>query len=59
MSRPFAVALIGLVFALATLVIGELARSKGAVPIAFLVGGAMMIGGIVIGLLRSIRGNGT
>jgi hypothetical protein len=52
MSRPFAFALLGLVLTIATLTIGELMRAKGAVPLAFIVGGTMMIGGLAVGLLR-------
>jgi hypothetical protein len=54
MSNPFAVALIALVFALATLAIGGWLHEKGAVPLAFLVGGAMMLGGLSIGLKREV-----
>jgi hypothetical protein len=56
MSPPFAIALSGLVFTLAVLTLGEFFHLKGAVPIAFLVGGTMMIGGLVVGLIRSILG---
>jgi hypothetical protein len=56
MSPPFTVAAVGLVLALAALVIGELLHAKGAVPLAFLVGGTMMVGGVVVGLMRSLRG---
>jgi len=31
---------------------------KGAVPLAFLVGGTMMAGGMVVGLMRSLSGRG-
>jgi hypothetical protein len=54
MSRPFACALLGLVWTIATLTIGELMRAKGAVPLAFIVGGTMMIGGLAVGLLREL-----
>jgi hypothetical protein len=56
MSRPFAFALLGLVLTIAILTIGEWMRAKGAVPLAFIVGGAMMIGGLTIGLLRELLG---
>ena len=56
MSKPFAVALLGLVLFVATLTVGALSGSKGAFPVAFLIGGAMMLGGIAIGLARSITG---
>jgi hypothetical protein len=54
MSPPFAIAAVGLLFALAVLALGELTQSKGAVPVAFLVGGTMMLGGLAVGLVRSI-----
>ena len=56
MSPPFAIAFTGLVFTLAVLTIGEFFHLKGAVPIAFLVGGTMMMGGLVVGLIRSLLG---
>ncbi|QDV34263.1 hypothetical protein [Tautonia plasticadhaerens] len=56
MSRPFTVALLGLVFAAAVLAYGEFARAKGAVPLAFLAGGTMMVGGLAVGLMRSLAG---
>ena len=54
MSPPFAIALVGLLFALTVLTIGELIHAKGAVPFAFLVGGSMMIGGLTVGFLRQL-----
>ena len=56
MSPPFAIALSGLIVTLAVLTIGEFFHLKGAVPIAFLVGGTMMLGGLVVGFIRSILG---
>ena len=56
MSPPFVVALLGLLFSLASLTVGELMQLKGAVPLAFLVGGTMMLGGIVVGLMRLVLG---
>ncbi len=53
MSKPFAVALAGLVLFITILAVGELRGSKGAFPLAILIGGAMMIGGIVVGTIRS------
>jgi hypothetical protein len=47
---------LGLVFAVAVLVYGESARVKGAVPLAFLVGGTMIVGGLAVGLMRSLVG---
>jgi hypothetical protein len=54
MSRPFACALFGLVFAIVVLAIGEINHFKGAVPLAFLVGGTLMIGGLAVGVLRNL-----
>jgi hypothetical protein len=54
MSPPFVIAALGLLFVLTALAIGELAHAKGAVPLAFLVGGTMMLGGLAVGLLRSL-----
>lgn len=54
MSPPFVVALLGLLFCTAAMTYGELTHSKSAGPLAFLVGGTMMLGGIVIGLMRSL-----
>jgi len=54
MSPPFAIALFGMLFALAVLAIGELVHAKGAVPLAFLLGGSMMIGGLAVGFLRQL-----
>jgi hypothetical protein len=56
MSPPFVIALLGLLFAVASLRIGQLAHAKGAVPLAFLVGGTMMLGGLIVGLMRSLWG---
>jgi hypothetical protein len=56
MSPPFAIAAIGLLFSLTVLALGEVFHSKGAVPVAFLVGGTMMLGGLAVGLVRSILG---
>ena len=58
MSPPFAIAAVGLLFALTVLAIGELFHAKGAVPLAFFVGGTMMLGGLAVGLLRSLSGKG-
>jgi hypothetical protein len=55
MSRPFACALFGLLFSIATLTAGEHMHVKAAVPIAFVVGGAMIVGGLTIGFLRELR----
>jgi len=57
MSRPFACALFGLVLTIVVLAYGEFSHSKGAVPVAFLVGGTMMIGGLAVGVLRGLRRN--
>jgi hypothetical protein len=57
MSSPFVVALVGLVFTLAALAIGEALHLKRAVPLAFVVGGTMMVGGLAVGLLRSLTGH--
>jgi hypothetical protein len=54
MSPPFAIAAVGLLFAVVVLVLGERFHSKGAVPLAFLVGGTMIVGGLAVGLMRSI-----
>jgi hypothetical protein len=54
MSRPFACALFGLVFSIVVLTIGERNQIKGAVPVAFLVGGTMMIGGLAIAASRAL-----
>jgi hypothetical protein len=56
MSKPFAVALLGLLVVVASLTCGELARSKGAGPFAFLVGGTLMLGGLAVGALREATG---
>ena len=56
MSKPFVIALVGLVFFVSILTFGELSRFKGAVPLAFLVGGTMMLGGIAVGVVRSLTG---
>jgi hypothetical protein len=56
MSRPFIIALSGLLLVIGSLMIGELVHSKGAGPLAFLVGGTMMIGGLAVGLMRSLGG---
>ncbi len=56
MSRPFAFALLGLVLTIAILTIGEWMRAKGAVPLAFIVGGTMMFGGLAVGVLRELLG---
>jgi hypothetical protein len=56
MSRPFICALAGLVVFIAILTVGGLMRVKGAVPLAFLLGGAMMIGGVVVGFVRELTG---
>jgi hypothetical protein len=58
MSPPFAIAAVGLLFALAVLALGEELHIKGAVPVAFLVGGTMMLGGLAVGLMRSIPRGG-
>jgi hypothetical protein len=57
MSRPFACALLGLVFTIVVLAVGERNHFKGAVPVAFLVGGAMMIGGLAVGAVRALPRN--
>jgi len=54
MSRPFACALFGLVFSIVVLAIGERNHIKGAVPMAFLIGGTMMIGGLAVGAVRAL-----
>ena len=48
----------GKILALAVLALGELSHSKGAVPVAFLVGGPMTLGGLAVGLVRSIPRRG-
>lgn len=53
-SIPMMVAAIGLVAAVAILVVGDAYRIKAAVPIAFLLCGPMIVGGLVIGLMRGI-----
>jgi hypothetical protein len=58
MSPPFTIAALGLLLTLTVLVIGEWLHLKGAVPVAFLIGGTMMVGGVVVGLMRSITGRG-
>jgi hypothetical protein len=58
MSPPFTVAALGLLLTLTALIIGEWLHLKGAVPLAFLVGGTMMLGGLAVGLMRSITGRG-
>jgi hypothetical protein len=58
MSPPFTIAALGLLLALTALVIGEWLHAKGAVPLAFLIGGTMMVGGLVVGLMRSLTGRG-
>jgi len=58
MSRPFAIALLGLIVAIVILATGQRSHGKAAVPLAFLVGGTMMIGGVVIGILRELRRKG-
>jgi hypothetical protein len=45
-----------LLFVVACLTIGQSVHFKGAVPAAFMVGGAMMIGGLAVGILRSLLG---
>jgi hypothetical protein len=54
MSKPFTVALAGLIVFITILTVGELNHSKDAFPLAVLLGGAMMIGGIVLGVARSL-----
>jgi hypothetical protein len=56
MSKPFAVALAGLVLFITILALGELSHSKGAFPLAFLLGGTMMLGGMAVGVVRSLTG---
>ena len=56
MARPFMCALAGLVVFLAILLVGGLMRAKGAITLAFLIGGTMMIGGIAVGFLRELTG---
>jgi hypothetical protein len=56
MSRPFICARFGLVVFIAILTVGGLMRAKGAAPQAFLIGGAMMIGGVVVGFVRELTG---
>jgi hypothetical protein len=55
-SRPFLCALAGLDVFITILSVGALVRAKGAVPLAFLVGGTMMIGGLAVGFLRELTG---
>jgi hypothetical protein len=45
-----------LLLVIGSLTIGELVHSKDAGPLAFLVGGTMMIGGLAVGLMRSLGG---
>ncbi|MFO0908466.1 MAG: hypothetical protein U0794_08910 [Isosphaeraceae bacterium] len=55
MSTPYRIALLGFVLVVGSLLIQDLARSKSAGPLIFLIGGSMTLGGLAIGLLRSAR----
>ena len=54
MSRPFALALLGVVAFVALLAFGAWTGSKGAVPLALVLGGALMLGGATVGVLREV-----
>ena len=60
MSRPFAIAVVGLILllvasSLSTLSFGRGPYGKPALVWSFFVGCSMVVGGLVVGLMRSIR----
>jgi hypothetical protein len=55
-SRPFLCALAGLIVFIMILSFGALVRANGTVPLASLIGGTMMIGGLGVGFLRELTG---
>lgn len=64
MSRPFAIAYAGVLLVLTFLFVGKLPYGRGQYtkPIVMwgsFVGATMVLGGLVVGLMRSIRGRRT